>query len=148
MLSSGDEMSVLDKAVRLLREGRVKPEFRNGDVYYFKVYSKQVYDVRVDSRSTWCTCKYQIYRPDRLCSHVIACLLWLANQEKKDTIKSGVDAMLKGLKPWIRKGDKLICPYCQYEYKPKRRVPKQCPLCKRYIKFWVEPVSEDDVENV
>jgi len=27
----------------------------------------------------------------------------------------------------------VICPYCNYEWEPRKKNPKQCPRCKRYL---------------
>jgi len=32
----------------------------------------------------------------------------------------------------------MRCPYCGYEWEPRVRRPKECPLCKRYL---IRPVK-------
>jgi len=31
------------------------------------------------------------------------------------------------------------CPFCGYEWEPRVRRPKECPLCKRYL---IRPVKK------
>ncbi|MHC1577321.1 MAG: hypothetical protein ACXQT6_01325 [Candidatus Methanospirareceae archaeon] len=38
-----------------------------------------------------------------------------------------------------RKGRTMRCPYCGYEWEPRVRRPKECPLCKRYL---IRPVKK------
>ena len=28
---------------------------------------------------------------------------------------------------------KLKCPFCSYTWVPRKKFPRQCPMCKRYI---------------
>jgi ssDNA-binding Zn-finger/Zn-ribbon topoisomerase 1 len=37
----------------------------------------------------------------------------------------------------------MICPYCEYEWEPRKKNPKQCPVCKRYL----VPVKVFEVVN-
>ena len=29
----------------------------------------------------------------------------------------------------------MKCEFCDYEWEPNKEKPKQCPFCKRYIKY-------------
>jgi predicted Zn-ribbon and HTH transcriptional regulator len=40
-------------------------------------------------------------------------------------------------------GNKAKCAYCGYEWSPRRKLPKQCPNCKK-LKWWGD--KEPDIE--
>ena len=40
----------------------------------------------------------------------------------------------------------MRCPYCGYEWKPRVKYPKKCPMCQRWLPPWkeVKVVRGDD----
>ncbi len=72
------------KARRILREGRVRLDFKSEKRIYFTVYSREVHSVIFDrERNEFnCDCKYFSVK-QKECSHIIACKLLIKDLEKK-----------------------------------------------------------------
>ena len=70
--------SLIEKAERLLREGRVILDHKNGTKWFFTVKGyHDTYSVIINEHSMSCTCKYEAYYPNGICSHKLAALLYI-----------------------------------------------------------------------
>jgi len=81
-MQKSKEPMVLKKAIKLLKEGRVKLDYKNGNKWYFSVMGyHDTYSVIINEHTMSCTCKYESYHPNGICSHKLAALLYILRQE-------------------------------------------------------------------
>ena len=77
-------LRIFKKAVELIREGKVAMAENAGKSIWFKVYGSQEEPYNVSIRSEGkgtkitCECRYFCQHPDRVCSHMVACIVLLA----------------------------------------------------------------------
>lgn len=77
-------LKVIQKAKKLIEEGRVKLDYKGKGAYFTIHGYKEDYDVIINHKGTSCTCKYQIYSPNKICSHALAAYFYYKYKVKKD----------------------------------------------------------------
>jgi len=96
---SNESLKVLDKAEKLISEGRI---IRISPLMFYVIGDHGRYFVWIDHRGVKCNC--QGFKKRGFCSHAIAVLLLLLRKKYRDTLEQGLRKRLQEQLEYMKRG--------------------------------------------